>query len=138
MLPSKFRMSAATLLMGLIKADQTINDQEVDAAYDYLNNLGSDEPERPWAPGDNAALGRTSGNRLNEALGALRYSPEEDRMDLMEALWHVAAADGNVHEAEEEFVASAAEALDLPKSVVQIIRPAMNDANFEIAPRMSA
>lgn len=138
MLPSKFKMSAATLLMGLIKSDQEINDSEVDAAYKYLNDLGTDEPERPWAPGDNAVLGRTSGNRLNAALGALRYSPEEDRLDLMEALWHVAAADGHIHEAEEEFVASAAEALDLPKSVVHIIRPAMGDPNFELAQRLSA
>jgi uncharacterized tellurite resistance protein B-like protein len=131
-------MSAATLLMGLIKADQDIRDGEVEAAYTYLNSLGSDEPERPWAPGDNATLGRTNGTRLSEALGALRYSPEEDRMDLMEALWHVAAADGEIHAAEEEFIDSAAEALDLPHSVVRIVRPAFNDPKFTPMERLSA
>lgn len=138
MLTNQFRMSAATLLMGLIKADQEIREDEVEAAYAYLNALGSDEPVRPWAPGDNTTIGRANGNRLKEALGALRYSPEEDRMDLMEALWHVAAADGDIHATEEEFIENAADALDLPKSVVRIIRPAMKDTKFTPMQRMSA
>ncbi len=125
MLTPEFRTSAATLLMGLIKADETIRQEEVDAAYDYLNSM-SDGEERPWKEGDNAVLGRSSSNRLSAALGALRHSPEEDRLDLLEALWEVALSDGELAQSEAEFVETAAEALDLPKSVVQIVRPAMN------------
>ena len=123
-LTPEFKLSAATLIMGLIKADGDIKLEEVDAAYSYIRNMSGDASERPWTPGDNVVLGRTGGNRIAEALGALRYSPEEDRLDLLAALWDVAAADGDIHEMESEFVQSAAEALNISPSTVEIVRPA--------------
>ena len=115
----EFRSSAATLIMSLIKADGEIRREEIKAGYDYL------DADEAWAPGANAVLGqRNQGNRLADALGSLRFSPEEDRLDLLAALWDVAGDDGEVCEYEMEFVESAAEALDLPMSYVEIVRPA--------------
>ena len=122
MLTQEFRTSAATLIMGLIKSDGEIRKEEIDAAYERLSNLG-DQGDADWAPGDNSVIGRSSGNRIADALGALRYSPEEDRLDLLAALWDVAAADGELHELEAEFVDTAAEALDLTPGIVEIVRP---------------
>lgn len=124
MLTPELRNAAATLLMGVIKADQTIKQEEIDAAYEALNDLSADTDAEGWQKGDNAILGRTSGSRIADAMGALRFAPEEDRLDLLTTLWDVAMSDGEIHEMEAEFVESAAEALDLPQSIVHIVRPA--------------
>ena len=124
MLTPELRNAAATLLMGVIKADQTIKQEEIDAAYDALNELSAEASDDGWRKGDNAILGRTSGSRIADAMGALRFAPEEDRLDLLSTLWDVAMSDGEIHEMEEAFVESAAQALDLPQSLVHIVRPA--------------
>ena len=124
MLTPELRNAAATLLMGVIKADQTIKQEEIDSAYEALNDLSADTDAEGWQKGDNAILGRTSGSRIADAMGALRFAPEEDRLDLLTTLWDVAMSDGEIHEMEAEFVESAAEALDLPQSIVHIVRPA--------------
>ncbi len=119
----EFRNSAATLIMGLIKSDGEIRSAEIDAAYEKLNDMGGKD-DTNWSAGDNSVIGRSSGNRIADALGALRFAPEEDRLDLLAALWDVAAADGELHKMEAEFVQTAAEALDLTPGVVEIVRPA--------------
>ena len=136
MLTPELRNAAATLLMGVIKADQTIKQEEIDAAYEALNDLSAETDAEGWRKGDNASLGRTSGSRIADAMGALRFAPEEDRLDLLSTLWNVAMSDGEIHDMEAEFVESAAEALDLPQSIVHIVRPAA--ASIAVEQRASA
>ena len=125
MMTPEFRKNAAILINNLIKADGEIRREEVDAAYAYLNGPSEDGEPRPWSSGDNAVVGRRDSADLSTAIGALRYAPEEDRMHLLAAMWDVAAADGEIADSETEFVRGAAEALDLPMSTVEIIRPPM-------------
>ena len=124
MINSAFRSSAATLLMGVIKADGSIKQTEIETAYTHLKELGHLDETPTWSAGDNLVMGRASEEQIASAIGALRHVPEETRMELVSYLWDVAASDGVITEDEVEFVDRAADALALSPSVVEIVRPA--------------
>lgn len=110
MMTPEFRSSAARLILNLIKTGDEIR-RELDAeAVEFLDRIEE--------------LGMAGEGQLARSIGAVRYAPEEERLDLLQSMWDFAADDEEIVEDADLFILSAAEALDLPISTIEIVRPA--------------
>ena len=110
MMTASFRHSAARLILNYINTGEELRRDADSDSTEFFSTL-----EDAGIGGDVA---------LSDTFGGIRYLPEEERLELLSDMWTLAANDDDIVEDADLFILSAAEALDLPISTVEIVRPA--------------
>ncbi len=111
------QLATAALLIEMMRMDETVVADERQVVRDILDkrfSLSGSEIERLMALAEEAAAGQADYYQFTSLIN--KHFPRAQRVKLIEHLWQVAYADGQLDKHEEHLVRKLAELLHVPHS----------------------